>query len=227
MAEYKCINCGEIRESEKPCNCLICGAKMFAMPYDRKQMLIQEIRRLTKAWEINEIQDEDLLYTRMQGEEQIFKSDDDEKRFPTIRTIYDYALNAEKTESFLNRLEETLTEFNTYISSSYTREYLQYTDELKQRLAICNGVLSRIMISVGKQWEPQTVSFPAFAAKYEEHPDEDWCPSIEELLDTLSLLVEKVRKFIKKNNIYGATFRVTGIKSSKSAVFKRRMNCKR
>ena len=43
MAEYKCISCGEIKESEESCSCPVCGYKMFEIPYERDEVLRKEM----------------------------------------------------------------------------------------------------------------------------------------------------------------------------------------
>jgi predicted nucleic acid-binding Zn-ribbon protein len=37
--EYKCICCGEVKETDKQCGCPTCGYKMYPTPYDRKEIL--------------------------------------------------------------------------------------------------------------------------------------------------------------------------------------------
>ena len=42
MTEFKCINCGEIKDSEKICSCPKCGYRMFELPYERRDKIIEE-----------------------------------------------------------------------------------------------------------------------------------------------------------------------------------------
>ena len=48
MSEYKCICCGEFKESEKECSCSKCGYKMYLSPFDRSQILIREIKEFVR-----------------------------------------------------------------------------------------------------------------------------------------------------------------------------------
>ena len=48
MSEYKCICCGEVKESEKECSCSKCGYKMYLSPFDRSQILIREIKEFVR-----------------------------------------------------------------------------------------------------------------------------------------------------------------------------------
>lgn len=43
MAEFKCISCGAVKESEKSCSCPVCGYKMLETPYDKDEALRREI----------------------------------------------------------------------------------------------------------------------------------------------------------------------------------------
>lgn len=49
MAEFKCVACGYTKECEKECTCPECGYKMFPTPYNRKEVLIEEIQKFVKA----------------------------------------------------------------------------------------------------------------------------------------------------------------------------------
>ena len=44
MAEFKCISCGAVKESDKQCGCPVCGYLMFKPPYDRTEILRKEIQ---------------------------------------------------------------------------------------------------------------------------------------------------------------------------------------
>ena len=73
MAEYKCISCGEVKESEGPCSCPTCGYRMFEAPYDRKDILVSEIESFISRLEVQSVMREDLIFTG---------KDKDDKRFP-------------------------------------------------------------------------------------------------------------------------------------------------
>ena len=44
MKKYPCIACGTVKDCEKSCMCPICGYMMFPQPYDRSEVIINEIR---------------------------------------------------------------------------------------------------------------------------------------------------------------------------------------
>lgn len=49
MNEYRCISCDYIKLSESSATCPECGYKMFPTPYNRKEVLIEEIQKFVKA----------------------------------------------------------------------------------------------------------------------------------------------------------------------------------
>ena len=58
MAEFKCISCGAIKESEKPCSCPVCGYKMFETPYERAEIFRKEIKDFIAHLKLSEIPDQ-------------------------------------------------------------------------------------------------------------------------------------------------------------------------
>ena len=62
MAEFKCINCGEIKESENPCSCPACGYRMFETPYDRRSKLVAEIEGFISCLEWKAVTRDDLVF---------------------------------------------------------------------------------------------------------------------------------------------------------------------
>lgn len=81
MAEYKCISCGEVKESEGPCSCPMCGYKMFEIPYERKNILASEIDNFISRLEVTTVVREDLIF---EGKEK------DDARFPDYDKILKY-----------------------------------------------------------------------------------------------------------------------------------------
>ena len=55
MAEFKCISCGAVKESEKPCSCPVCGYKMFETPYERAEIFRKEIKDFIAHLKLSEI----------------------------------------------------------------------------------------------------------------------------------------------------------------------------
>lgn len=73
MAEYKCINCGNIRNfdpkkrseaSRGYCSCPVCGYRMFLLPYDRKAVLTDQIKAFFRHY----------MTDRMSGSDPEYKS---------------------------------------------------------------------------------------------------------------------------------------------------------
>ena len=108
MAEYKCISCGEVRESESCCSCPVCGYKMFETPYDRRGILISEIERFFTSLEVQTIKREDLIF---EGK------DKDESRFPDYDKILRYVSSRDRTEDFLDNLLETVKQLKLHYTS--------------------------------------------------------------------------------------------------------------
>ena len=114
MPEYKCISCGEIKESEKACSCPVCGYPMFKTPYNRKNMLLSEIERFLVLLESKTVLREDLVF---EGKSE------DEERFPDYDRILKYVSGRERTEDFLDNLLETAEQLKRHFTSDYSNIY--------------------------------------------------------------------------------------------------------
>ena len=110
MAEYRCISCGEVKDSEKPCSCPVCGYRMFETPYDRKAKLISEIEGFISRLQIRTVTREDLVF---QGK------DEDDKRFPDYDKILRYVTGRDRIEDFLNNLLETVEQLTLHFTTSF------------------------------------------------------------------------------------------------------------
>lgn len=97
MAEFKCISCGAVQESEESCICPVCGYKMLEMPYDKEEALKREIRDFIEKLRLTEVNGDFFEFFREVSSDKtgddgkkkvkiIWKSQDD-KRFPDYRKI--------------------------------------------------------------------------------------------------------------------------------------------
>ena len=84
MAEYKCICCGETKESEKACTCPNCGYKMYPVPYDRKQVLADEINGFIQHLLLSEIKPKEVTFSRQEPASKKNESSDGEPKMVTI-----------------------------------------------------------------------------------------------------------------------------------------------
>ena len=125
MAEFKCISCGEVKESEKECICPVCGYKMFETPYERAEVLRKEIREFIAQHRLNEIPLDsfDIFRkvlkegrTEADGEEfDIIHMSEDNARFPGFLKIREYICSSEKTEIFHERVNNSLEQIRKHI----------------------------------------------------------------------------------------------------------------
>lgn len=210
LFEYKCINCGNIKELSKGCSCSECGYKMYPTPYEKREVLIGEINGFLRKLELSEIKDGDFVYVG-KGK--------DEKRFPSYAQIHKNACSAERTEIYINRVELALEQISKYIHAEFNNRYVvdyaplkqkidQLESVLKQAFSKCNveATFEEICIPNEKKEEKNEVkqfTWPETKLIYKEIPDEELCEIIDELLALLKELLNKIRKFIKVNNIYG------------------------
>ena len=126
MTEFKCINCGEIKDSEKICSCPKCGYRMFELPYERRDKIIEEIKRFISALEVTEIKREDLDF-KGKGK--------DDNRFPDYDKILKYVSSRDRTEDFLNNLLETTEQLKLHFTSEFSKDYSVSFERLEDKIA--------------------------------------------------------------------------------------------
>ena len=217
MAEYKCISCGEVRESDTVCSCPVCGYKMFAAPYDRGEVLKREVRDFINRLRVTEIPDNVFdCYREVQGEKTnddgeketiiVLKAKDDE-RFPDFAKIQGFVCAAKKTEMFCERLNESIHQIRRHIHEAYSQVYKVSLEDLEITVDALDEILSEALEAVGMKTTLPKVEFPEMTLAYSETPDETLLPLGDEILDALTMLSHKIDRFIKQNNIYGNTYR--------------------
>jgi SpoVK/Ycf46/Vps4 family AAA+-type ATPase len=211
--EYKCICCGEVKETDKQCGCPTCGYKMYPTPYDRKEILTGEIKGFIKKLELSEIKNGDLVF--------VGKAKDD-KRFPDFTKIQSYACSSEKTEMFFQRIDQSLEQISEYIHAPFHRQYKVDFMPLKIKVDRYETVLIDALADLGIETEFDEIVVAKTINKkkkedekqplwteslvdYKENPNEELMSSVEELIALLEKLSEKIKKFIKLNNIYGSS----------------------
>lgn len=196
MAEYKCINCGETKESEKQCSCPVCGYSMFLSPYDRKSVIVSEIRRYIDKLEIKTVGKHDLI---LEGIEKA------SNRFPDYDKLIDFVTKKNKTEEFLGALLYSVEQMTEHYQKPFNKE-INVSFELIYRLIETSedALMSVFQIIGFKGFSNDTrIVFPETKLFYSERKNAYLWFSAEELFEKICSLANKIIRFIKTNNLYG------------------------
>ena len=218
MGEYKCISCGAVKDSEKPCSCPVCGYKMFETPYERNEILIKEVKNFISRLKLNELSFSSFdVYrqipkkTKGDSEEEafdiIYKEDDDE-RFPVFAKIQGYVCASEKTEIFYDRLNNSIEQIKKHIHEPYAQEYQVSLDRLKKNIESRDAVLKEAMPELDIKIELPEIDLSELKLEYSETPNDELMGKADLLFDDLTSLSAKIKKFIKQNNIYGTAYQI-------------------
>ncbi len=217
MAEYRCICCGEIKESEKECNCSKCGYRMYLAPYDRGQILIQIIREFIYKLRVGKDIDSFFRFYRdatpqeqsnntQSKKTRVISKSEDEARFPNFNKIQGYVCSAEKTEKFIGRLEESIEQMRTHFHDSFQASYALNLDLLKTKTNEFEAILKEALKALYITVEFAPLDFPSITLDYNEIPDEKILSLVDTAFELLEKLVVKIHRFIKANNIYGTAY---------------------
>lgn len=216
MATYKCISCGTIKESENDCRCSECGYKMYVSPYDRPELLKREIRDFIICLKLNQVKNDTLkIYRKVShgkdketGEEifEIILKSKDDQRFPDFAKIQDYVCSAQKTEIFYERLNTTLEQIRKHVHTPYKQSYIVALDSVKTEVSKLDTVLVEALTQIGITIELPEVNLPELQLAYSEVSMPELLAVVDEILDMLIVLANKIKNFIKQNNLYGTAY---------------------
>ena len=200
MPQFKCISCGKSIEQEKQCTCPNCGYTMYELPYDRAAMLKQEITRFVMTVSSQPV-DINLIIWKTK--------DDDDNRFPSFSKIQAYTCSAQKTESFLSRMHESIDNIRKYIHTPFHKKYhadtrlvQKWNDDIKAQLTDTAAVLSYDI-------KFSELRIPDMTLQHSETPDSELAVIADSILDKAEQLTDKIQKFIKLNSIYGKAYSIT------------------
>ena len=218
MAEYKCVSCGAVKESDTSCSCSVCGYKMFETPYERDEVLRKEIREFISNLKKNEISyDTFNIYRQIQkkgiaesGEDEytvIFKREDD-KRFPDFEKIQNFVCSSTKTEMFHERLDTSIEQIKKHLHTPYSQEYTVSLNTLQTETESRETVLKNAVSLLGINIDLPGIVLPELKLRYSETPDHTLIDLADRILDDLLHLSAKITKYIRQNNIYGTAYQI-------------------
>ena len=211
MTNYKCIGCGEIKESESPCSCPTCGYLMFEEPYQRDEKLKEEILSFVSRLRPTEIEDYFILSYReekVEGEDEpvrILKEKDD-KRFPSIKEIYKFICSSGKTEIFHKRCIDTVDNIKRYLSTPYERDYLVSYDFMLKIIEVYDKVIEEATPKLKVDLKLEELVLPETTLHYEECADDALLSIAFDILENVRALADKIKTFIRINNLYGRAY---------------------
>lgn len=214
MAIFKCICCGEQREGEKAFSCSKCGYNMYEMPFERQTILTQEIVSFIKRLRLQKITAGHLRFYSLvprkdkNGETKFVKvsKKKDDDRFPSFDKIQKHAVAADRTEKFIERLNASLEQIEKHYHTPFYNDYVVELDSLCSIIEKYDATLKQALSALGLEIQIDELRFPEIQMHYSELPKETAIPIFSELISNLHLLVSKVGKFIKLNNIYGRAY---------------------
>ena len=217
MAEYKCISCGAVKESKKTCSCPTCGYKMFELPYERFDVLRREIRHFLFQLRLSKITyDRFSIFRRVPknknsetGKEQyiVISKNEDDNRFPGFSRIQDYVCSSTKAEMFYERLKTSIEQIKKYIHEPYANEYCVSLHNIKTEIQVFDSVLKESVNELGISFNVPAIDLPEIKLEYRETLNDELLGISDTILEDLVQLSEKIKLFIKRNNIYGIAYR--------------------
>lgn len=216
MQEHQCICCGETKQSEKRCTCPTCGYTMFPSPYDRKMLLIEQIRACAEKLTCPPIKFKTLSFYRKE-DRAIVKKEKDDARFPTFQTIQNYVCSAPRLEVYVQRLHTTIDQINVYLHTPYRQSYSVDYKLVKQTLECWQQQWEKVAKELHMPGALDELSFPHTTLSYSETPKCECMASVDALTEKMHLLADKMTAFVKSNNLYSTDYH-TGVEVDRKII---------
>lgn len=194
MDVYKCIACGEEKQSDTPCSCSICGFTMYKTPYDRKDLIISEIRRYIYSYSTDPIKMNELEFRGL---------NEALTRFPSYSEISRFVHDAEKTEVFIDRLNRSCDQLNEYVHKSYENSFVADLDKAEDHMIENKLTLDAFFDVLGKSYEVKDIELPKVVMHYVVTPFDERVRKADELFELQKQVIAKLWRFIKQNNLFG------------------------
>ena len=195
---FKCINCGFEKENEESCNCPKCGYIMFASPYEKNEILKDEIRKFYKECRFNELEVQDLFFKNLY---------EDQNRFPSYYEISKFVCNSNTAEAFFFRLEKSIENIKKYINADFYNNYDCNQENLIERISKIDEILFKGLKIVNINEEIKKIEIPNIKLEYSETRNSSLIEIANELCEKLNYFSKKINRFVKLNNIYGNGFK--------------------
>lgn len=209
MANYKCINCDQVKEGAEICTCSRCGYTMYKEPYDKNELLVKECSRFLSALSSPAVKPTDYKYYRVEfdaqsNKERTISKSMDEKRFPSFDKIKKYIFSSPKSESVREKSIISLDSLEKFITTPYEQKYDVDEGNLQQKIVNVDDVAAKVAECLRIDCKLNEIRLPRFTLHYEEKPDEEILSYANTLIAELRVLVDKIMRFVKINNAYGA-----------------------
>ncbi len=205
MSIYQCIQCGETRESDKPCTCLSCGFKMFPIPYDKKTILIQEIETFEEKLTHPVISEEDIQYVNKEK---------DDKRIPNVIFLQNNTYNCSHFEEMIVQFKKNVNRVEKYLKEPFSKSYKVNFKKAEAKLCIRDEVIQNTLAVFNQTFELTPVTFPKVLMQYEETEKTEYSDLIDEALSCCYKMIDKINTYVQLNQVYGADYQCTYYKMS-------------
>jgi len=194
MDTYKCIACGEEKQSDKICSCSICGYTMYKTPYDKREVLVSEIKRYIRSYATDPVEI---------GEVDFPKINMALDRFPSFGKISSFIRSSEKTETFIDRLNRSCEQVNRFVHEKYENTFVAELIRARFHINTNEDDLEAFFGVLGLPFETIETDMPKVIMKYTVTPDNTRARKADELFELQKTVIDKLLRFIKQNNLYG------------------------
>ena len=107
---------------------------------------------------------------------------------------------------FFERLTNSVEQIKKHIITPYCQTYRVSLKDIETQVGNLDAVLNAALKIAEIELEMPKLELAELQLEYREEPDAEMLKLASTILDDVLLLIDKTKKFIKQNNIYGTTY---------------------
>ena len=195
MANFECYRClRKFENKNKVAYCPICGRKMISGSYDRKTMLIKDVKNLLLKLKFP-IQDSNSF--------DVFNIIKKEKHFPTFFEIIEASKNFKNTTKYLDFLQKAVNNIGKYVSSNSTAKKYADLTLINTIMQIYDKELKRVLKDIKIKENIENVEIPNMQGVITFSKKTEFLDASKEIIELLNKLLKKMSQHIHTFSIFG------------------------
>lgn len=198
MTIFVCENCHEIIESDNfVLTCPKCGKNLIAL--NKKDATILKIKQYIQSAEVE--------HGIMSDFEDVTKNPTYHV-YPSSSEVFSYINKSSNFEKFYERIFETVDQYEKFILTPFDSSYILESKGLNRRIKASNEILKKIFFELGVTIDFEDVEEVKITQVLHSEIMPEFKVVTEEIIILLKQLIEKIKKFVISNNLYGDAYKI-------------------
>lgn len=200
---YQCINCGYEGQATEKMHCPKCKHNMFEKPFDRKEFLINEIKKVIKCRCTSRFGISNAEYYRKMDYVTIPCSKDFNRK-PSFAEIKKYVFSAKSCDQFKERICKIIERMRTLYSEKYEQTYTADFKKFSKHVDDDDEIVSEFLKIFDIEHQIPNVVFPKTELYLLIKPDQSKLNVALDSFEIIKKLASAVTDYAKVNNCFSS-----------------------